>query len=143
MRAPDNSPRLHVFHMRIRESSVFFRGHTLCRRLSKLRFSSFSGWNRRRRRFRAPRDQLAQLERGRTESPARIIICAANYFLAGKMRGHFFRGQGPSALVVLQRRNAGRAEREIPVRNPLFYPRRMGIVRSGVKNSRFRRGSEE
>ena len=59
-------------------------------------------------------DQLTQQDRTRTESPARIIICKANYFFYGKMRQHFSRGQGPSALGVIQRRNAGRAKREIP-----------------------------
>ena len=36
--------------------------------------------------FRASRDQLTQLDRGRTESPARIIIFTANYFFIALLR---------------------------------------------------------
>ena len=42
-----------------RELRIIPCGHALCRRLSKLRFTSLSGWNRRRGRFRLRRPACA------------------------------------------------------------------------------------
>ena len=71
-----------------RELRIIPCGHALCRRLSKLRFSSLSGWNRRRGDF-ASGDQLAQLDRGRTGSPARIKIAPAIFLMTEECNAFF------------------------------------------------------
>ena len=111
MRAPDNSPRLHVFHMRIRESSGLFPEVIHCAGGSRSFASRPSAVGTAAGgRFRAPHDQLAQLERGRTESPARIIICVANYFFRRKNARAFFSGSravGPCRAPASKRWSRG------------------------------------
>ena len=73
--SPSRRKNAHAFFVslilinQLRELRAFPQGDTLYRRLSKLRFSSLSGWNRRRKGDFASGDQLAQLDRARVNDP--------------------------------------------------------------------------